>query len=244
MARAVLLLGMVAVLALAEDAGRPAAPAEPAGLRAPKYACLKFGAKAPRFVWMIWDGDVLYVDRDADGAFAPAERVAGVRGKRSAEFLEETFTFAVGTLGPWTGDVQVSISCYDPRYENDDPRLRSLVAALRTTVQPHVAYAYFTNAKGKTRRVLMTQFRKERDEAPVIHVDGPLTLGPVESLGVQTLWLGEENDFQVSLGTPGLGVGSFSFAMYDEFPKAPRPTAVMRFPGRDEPVTFKLKDKC
>lgn len=245
MARVMLLFALPALLALGDDAARPALKIEPAGLKAPKYACLRFGEKVPRFVWLIWDGDSVHVDRDADGVLVPRERVQGSRDEGRPGFILESLKFDVGTLGPWTGPVSLSISRYDPAHKPADaPVLRTFAEALRNTPEPHVAYVRFTDSKGTYRRLAMTQFRAERADAPVIHVDGPLSLGPVEALGGQTLWLGEDNDFQVSLGTPGVGAGSFSFAMYDEFPERARPTAVIRFPGRDEPVTFKLLDKC
>ena len=59
----------------------------------------------------------------------------------------------------------------------------------------------------------MTVLQEDRAQASLIHVDGPLSIGRVQSLGELTLYAGEENDFRVSLGTPGEGKASFSFAM-------------------------------
>ena len=82
-----------------------------------------------------------------------------------------------------------------------------------------------------------------------IHRNGPVSLGRVQSLGELQLFRGfEPSDLRVSLGTPGVGRASFSFAMYTDVPGGARPRARIRFPNKRggllPPETFTLTEKC
>ena len=53
--------------------------------KSPRYCLLVFGPEAKTRVWLVLDGDLLYVDRDGDGDLTGAGRAgggAGVQAKR------------------------------------------------------------------------------------------------------------------------------------------------------------------
>src|SRR4051812_10814695 len=65
---------------------------EPAYKSAPQYMLLCFGMKAETKIWLVLDGDRLYVDRNGDGDLTqPGEAVEGVK-------KDSRITFAVGEL--------------------------------------------------------------------------------------------------------------------------------------------------
>src|SRR5947199_223492 len=67
--------------------------------KAPRYCLLVFGPAAKHRVWLVQDGEALYVDRNADGDLTdPAERLTPKRAEK--DFVQ----FEVGDLrdGPLT----------------------------------------------------------------------------------------------------------------------------------------------
>src|SRR5579885_3490530 len=69
---------------------------------APKYGRLAFGPGGQERVWLVWDGESLYVDRDGRGDLTgPAARVTAQKPHHGGP-REETdgYTFEVGDLTP------------------------------------------------------------------------------------------------------------------------------------------------
>jgi hypothetical protein len=66
--------------------------------------------------------------------------------------------------------------------------------------------------------------------APVIHFDGPLQAtfyGEVPALRLR-----RDNDLMLTVGTPGLGGGTFAMLGYEEtMPTTAYPTVAVRWPG-------------
>src|SRR2546423_1487819 len=64
--------------------------------KAPRYCLLVFGPEAKTRVWLVLDGDTLYVDRNGNGDLTEeGERVAAKDDRRRSE---GQFTFEVGDL--------------------------------------------------------------------------------------------------------------------------------------------------
>ena len=69
---------------------------EPAYRTKPKYCLLVFGPEAKTRVWLVQDGDTLYVDRNGNGDLTePGEKVAAEK-RDGAE--EGEYTFKVGDI--------------------------------------------------------------------------------------------------------------------------------------------------
>ncbi|HEY8504804.1 MAG TPA: hypothetical protein VIL46_09495, partial [Gemmataceae bacterium] len=61
----------------------------------PRYALLVFGPDAKHRVWLVKDGDTLYVDRNGDGGLTePGEKVAARKGGSA----EDGYSFEVADL--------------------------------------------------------------------------------------------------------------------------------------------------
>jgi hypothetical protein len=91
-------------------------------------------------------------------------------------------------------------------------------------------------------------FADRPQDAPVVHLNGPWTLGLQDYKGQFTA--GHKTQLQIGIGTPGIGAGTFSFVLYkDTIPTTAYPVADITFPGRqkgDSPIKRKytLKERC
>ena len=183
----------------------------------PKYCLLVFGPEAKFRVWLVLDGDVLYVDRNGNGDLTETgERVlAGPRGLKPGKIgkydLQQIWRHKDG-------------SC-DMSLWLDGEKWYSRVGF---------------DGPGSLR------FADRAQDAPIIHFLGPLTLCRFEPqarsvsshLTQEPLVRGQFYNLAFSLGTPGLGNGTFAKYPYDE--RQPAALAEIRFPnGRT--ITASLK---
>src|SRR5687767_12528066 len=73
---------------------------EPSLKSKPAYALLVFGPEAKTRVWLVQDGDTLYVDRNADGDLTQAGEAITVSKMRVANSSYRDRKYAIGTLTP------------------------------------------------------------------------------------------------------------------------------------------------
>ena len=94
----------------------------------------------------------------------------------------------------------------------------------------------------------MLVFAAKPQDAPVIHVNGPWTLGLQDMK--QRFTAGQKSNLQIGVGTQGIGPGTFSFVLYaDTIPTDVFPICEPTFPPKSpdaKPITLKqpLKDRC
>lgn len=221
-----------------------------------------FGPEARDQVWLVQDGAALYVDRNGDGDLTgPGEKVPAAKDAGSTE---GGYTFEAGDLD-LGGKVHKGLTVSLPplkRYA-DNPSLTAIPAirdalkadpgAVVARMSVDVESARFKGA-GLGGRIVQTagfydptgvfRFADRPADAPVIHFDGPLQ---VSFYGVvPALRLGRDNDLVLTVGTPGLGGGTFAMLAYeDTIPKDAHPKVEARWPG-DPPVKelFELKQRC
>ena len=153
------------------------------GTDTPLYALLVFGAAAKPRVWIVLDGDTLYVDRNGDGDLTqPGETVAATGS-----------TFEVGSIGEADGT---------PR--QGSLRVRRMDDQFRLTLRVKGRERYYAGFDpGDPLR-----FAPRRVDAPVIHFGGALTLRLYNV--PPTFFPGTPSQLNLSMGTPGLGNGSFA----------------------------------
>ena len=159
----------------------------------PRYCLLVFGPEAKTHVWLVRDGDVLYVDRKANGDLTdPADKVAGQGGG-----------FNVGNLADTDG--QALCTDFEVHVQADGTAWLHLTG--KDNLEQFAGWA----------RMERPQFADKAADAPVIHFGGPLTLGQYGPR--QTLLRSIEGksmraaSLRLMIGTPGLGKGTF--ASYD-----------------------------
>jgi hypothetical protein len=231
---------------------------EPAYKTSPKYCLLVFGPRADFRVWLVQDGDLLYVDRNGNGDLTDKGEQVKVKSPAKAFHLFEAGSVSDGKLthtglavsnattsaeavqdarewkrvssqkgGPWVWTVRVQVE----RPAGDARKLPRRIG-------------YVVN--GDQNGLLL--FADRPQDAPVIHFNGPWTLGLQDHKGRFTA--GYKTDLQIGVGTFGVGPGTFSFVLYpDTIPPTAWPRADVRFPGAREgaePVTrrYTLKERC
>src|SRR5205814_106845 len=97
MARLALAIATCCLFAEAASGAKPMA--EPAyHTKAPTYCLLAFGPTAKEQVWLVRDGDVLYVDRNGNGNLTEAGKRVSAEKKPDSNPEEERYVFEAGEL--------------------------------------------------------------------------------------------------------------------------------------------------
>jgi hypothetical protein len=233
---------------------------EPAYKGKPRYCLLVFGREAKTRVWVVIDGDTLYVDRSNNGDLTDArERVSCTKKDMSRPY--ERSWFFVGGTGPYA-HLAIASWALKPdlvRSKDDAAFVQSkkgqeLDRFCRVWVE--------TNGHGQYAGFLLAD---QPEKAPVIHFDGPLTMLPPDNL---TLCPGKEIMLSAWVGTPGVGsnrdgkrVRTTTFCQPFErdtggssikvssIPADVHPIAEITFPnqqadGKPIKITVVLKDRC
>jgi hypothetical protein len=226
--------------------------------KSPKYCLLVFGLDAKSRVWLVQDGDVLYVDRNGNGDLTEV-------GKR-VELKQKSDTYRSFEVGDITVDglthtgLSVTQMKASPEIVGNDREWERIqksspepwMWSVRITAERAAddkrdlpkKVSYVINGDGDG----MLLFADKPQDAPIIHLNGPFTLGLQDRK--QRLIPGEEQMLQIGVGPRGIGPGTFAFVLYantiptDAYPEA-EITFSAKSPGR-EPIKKKytLKERC
>ncbi len=161
------------------------------GTPAQEYCLLVFGPKAETRVWLVRDGDSLYVDRNGNGDLnEPGEVVDKPR---------ESSGFSCGDIV--SRDGKTTYSGLSAHGYSDGYRLRA-------------------NVPGKGPQMVglgglqKPRFASRAKEAPIVHFDGPLALTQFSTKRVIPRDDGPANNrnrsLRVMIGSAGLGEGTFA----------------------------------
>jgi hypothetical protein len=242
---------------------------EPAyATKAPRYGLIVFGPEAKDRVWVVQDGDTLYVDRNGNGDLTEAgEKVAATKPKEGVVPEEGEFAFEIGdiTLGGRThkavGVYVARLSRYQAPSIANRPDVKAAlakdakapVAIIRADVDvPGLKgggiggrlsfMAGFIDLNG------VLQLAEKPADAPVVHLGGPLEVSFYAEL--PTMRVGREGEFVLVVGTPGIGPGTFAMLAYlDTIPETTKPVAEVTYqtakPG-DAPLKekYEIKERC
>jgi hypothetical protein len=228
--------------------------------KSPKYCLLAFGPEAKHRVWMVWDGDALYVDRNGNGDLTdPGEKFVPKKA-------HDGYTFEAGEIRD--GNLRhVGLTVSMMPLENYGPGVTGTADAKAILARDPKAMAYGIAIEmempgrkgiGVGGRVVQLvhildangvfQFADKPADAPIVHFGGPWQ---VTLFGDPTeLRLGRENELILGVGTPGLGRGTFAYVGYENLmPEGSNPTAEITYPLKnpdDTPVKelFELKHRC
>jgi hypothetical protein len=228
--------------------------------KAPRYCLLVFGLEAKTRVWLVQDGDILYVDRNGNGDLTEEGEKVLAEKEEGAE--EGVYAFMVGEIrdGPRLHKrVRVGVMKVDHVAQKDpfvkallakNPKARGYVVLAEvdmpgwkgTGVGGRVPQeAYFTDANGAL------QFAERPQDAPILHFGGPWQVG---LLGGQQLKIGRQMDVVLGVGTAGVGPGATTWIGYDGvIPADAHPTLEITFPAKqpgDPPrrERYELKQQC
>lgn len=182
----------------------------------PKYCLLVFGPEAKFRVWLVLDGAVLYVDRNGNGDLTETDKRVPAHYNSNGDLA-----FKPGQLGAPDG---TTYKLSQLRKDADGGGDMSISLGNRRS-----ARAGF-DGPGRL------HFADRPQDAPIIHFLGSLTLQRFEPqpgsvsphIKPGPLVLGESNHLGFSLGTPGLGSGTFAKYEPEEALSA---SAEIRFAG-------------
>ncbi len=231
---------------------------EPAYRTKPKYCLLVFGPEAKTRVWLVVDGDTLYVDRNGNGDLTePGEEVAA-EPRKYRDPDDRNYVFAGGELregGRRHLNLYVSVT----NLNRDSPEAKAVLerdpGARDYFVRLDVEVPGYQGL-GKGGRLVQTagrdangllQFADRPQDAPVVHFGGPWTMSLARPT---TLWLERTNYVDLVFGTPGRGAGSFAAVGYEGVaPENAAPRMEITFPPRKvggPPVTagYEFKERC
>jgi len=237
---------------------------EPAYKGKPGYLLLVFGSDAKHKVWLVLDGDTLYVDRQGTGDLSqPACRVSG-EADRYYERL-----FKVGDLhlgGQRYADLQVIVhSAKQGAGSGVDemPMFKEFLAAQPEgklfTISVDVPFEKpFSDLRdGSPLKAVrhyasqydatgILQFAPRPQDASIVHFGGRWTFAPD---GQQKLVRGRNEDLALRLGTPGRGPGTFAYICYDNLiASSAKPKVRIEYlidsDGKPRVQNYVLEDRC
>ena len=227
----------------------------------PRYALLVIGPGAKDRVWIVKDGDTLYVDRNGNGDLTdPGEKLTATKGG-SAETgytfvaddlnvggkkhfglnitVEPLKALAAGKYGAWA-HIKAAFA--------KDPSADILQVSASVTV-PHLkAKGQVTMEAGSVGLDGPLVMAAKPADAPIIHFGGPLAV--TFYFAPPTLRRGRTTECTIVIGTQGLGTGTFAMMAYDDvIPESVYPTAEVTYAplkAGAPPVKqlYELKKRC
>ena len=205
--------------------------------KSPRYCLAVFGPKAETRVWLVLDGESLYVDANGNGDLTEAGEKVGLTtpNQDPAQFADIVITAA-----PGKGKTVIGAHAWGWLDHKQNPQ-----AELRITVDATLADGTRFVAWGDEKSEL--KFAARPADAPIIHFGGPLVMG-LEIRQPLSRKSATEFELNMAVGCKGRGMGSFAAMIYSPVPKDAYPKAVFEFPGpvADEPIKAELivKQRC
>lgn len=232
---------------------------EPVYKSKPKYCLLVFGPQAKKHVWLVQDGDTLYVDRNGNGDLTEAgEKVAGGKGDGTEE---GEYQFPIGDIQDGTLNHKAFVEVRKLDFlASRDERAKTMLAkypkghGYAILIEMDMPGTKGTGIGGRVRQTApyldvhgVLQFADRPQEAPIIHFGGSWQ---IMLFGPQTLTIGRERDMVLGVGTPGLGAGTTAYIDYEGvIPQNVFPTVEVTYPPQKPgtaPVRerYELKRRC
>jgi hypothetical protein len=193
---------------------------EPVYKSTPKYCLLVFGPEAKTRVWLVLDGDVLYVDRNHNGDLTEEGEKTDVQmiKQEGNDTAKKIPTFRAG-------DVQ--------EIEND-PKHRNLTIEMGLFDGGRSPDCAITIERSdRHEQTAQVEFANYLGDAPIVHLNGPLAARPLAT-GIQ-LVRGQTYKYKMMIGTQGYidekKVWLFSKLSIEHVPLYLHPIVEIEFPS-------------
>jgi hypothetical protein len=210
--------------------------------KSPRYCLLALGPGAKHKVWLVLDGDTLYVDRNGNGDLTEAGESTGPDDRNSDPMSFKPITI----LGP---DGKTEEKLTFALYGWFDYKAGKDWGEIGPSVSVWWKGRWFGSWGDETGPCA---WGTKPENAPVLHIDGPLQMG-FEVRAHQALARKGSGQYELSVGvgTKGLGKGSFVHLCYANgaIPEKVYPTALLEFPNKTPggpPIRVRavLKERC
>ena len=204
--------------------------------KSPTYCLMVFSPEAKHRVWLVLDGDHLFVDRNGNGDLTEEGERIGVKtpNQDPAQF-EPTELLLDGTPHKFMFHLFHWFEYQKGKKEEAEPSL-----------DVWWNEGQRIGAWGDERAPL--KFSAKPRSAPIVHIGGPLQMGfevrhPLVKAGAKKF------ELNAAVGTRGLGPGTFAHLLYNVIPEDVFPEATLEFPNADpkEPpikVDLPIKQRC
>ena len=233
---------------------------EPAYRSRPKYCLLVFGPEAKTRIWLVQDGDRLYVDRNGNGDLTEADEK--VNAEKSEDAEDGAYSFKAGDLHDGAllhKELNLTVMKIDYLADREDavakllkkrPNARGYQLSLEVEMPGFKGSGTGGRVQHWTSIVDGTgvlQFADRPKDAPILHFGGPLA---ITLYSKQQLMIDRETDVVLGVGSPGVGPGTFTWIEYENvIPRDKYPTLDVVFPPRhpgDTPLRehYELKQRC
>ena len=187
----------------------------------PRYCLLVFGEKARTRVWLVEDGEIIYVDRNANGDLTEKDEAIHPTKKRDLGNYRDAI-YEVGDIVPANGS---------PKHTDFK------LSKYQTTGKP-VSYVVKVKVNGKLQQFAGWRpiFSESRQKANVIHFGGKFIPRPLRDKELSLT----KNDQEVHLClvTPGLGNGTNAMLGYEAIPSDVTPIAEIVWPSTESGKTI------
>ena len=244
-----------------------------------RYCLLVFGPEAETRVWLVRAGDRLYVDKNGNGDLTEAGECVRM-GRPSLRHFPtqscESPQVEIVINGHRWGKVQLTERRLHPEFKPTDEyeketwqRFQRVEGGIETLVEvselapsprgrekPFAAHIRQVAGWDSSGQLMFAALSKD---APILHFDGPLTLNIADNDPPRMEKKDKPFDFQVYLGTAGLGKGTFATLDYSHtdakgnttnvVPIEVYPVAEVEFPSKASggpPIRTRwtLKQRC
>jgi hypothetical protein len=223
-----------------------------------RYCLIVFGPEAKCKVWLVQDGDMLYVDTNGNGDLTEPAKKFPIKQK------EKTYrSFEAGKINDGSlthTDLSVTQMLVDADFVGNEKELARLkgvgteawnwwvrIVAERPAEDSRrlpKKISYVINGDGDG----YLMFGRRPQDAPVIHLNGPWTLALQDIK--QHLTVGRSSKLQIGVGSVGIGPGTFSWVEYpktiptDVYPQVEATFAPAKPGAKQVTQTYTLKDRC
>lgn len=207
---------------------------EPKYAGTPLYLLLAFGPDAKHRVWVVLDGNTLYVDRNGNGDLTEADKKVSPAVFPGEKQNEQSPAFVVG-------DLTVGGAKHTDFF----------FGAIRVNTGG-VFTRFGLKLDGKTLQLAgptSLALAESPKDARVVHFGSPVVTAQPSFTMQGTADANGPADYRVQVGTPGVGVGSFAAYGSEDVPAGVAPVAEFEFAPRkpeDGPkrVTLPLTERC
>jgi hypothetical protein len=224
----------------------------------PKYCLLVLGSEAKMRVWLVQDGDTLYLDRNGNGDLTEAGEKITAEKRKDRRRDDRNYTFNAGELREG-GKRHLNLSVHVGDLNRALPEAKALLErdaqARQYNIGLEVEVPGYQGLGAGGRLVQgacsdangLLQFADRPQDAPIIHFGGRWTMGLYRPT---TVWLDRSNNVELIFGTPGLGPGSFAYVGYEGVvPDNLAPRIEITFPphkpGKPPVIAgYELKERC
>ncbi len=204
---------------------------EPPRLADPRYCLMVFGPRADVGVWMIKDGERLYVDRNGNGDLTEPDELLVPADRRQFNTMQNGKAATYSELKYDVGDLKPNQGARrHTRFEMTQYQIGDAPADFVLSI--------FVDGSIKQYAGWSPLFRESRERAGLVHFGGPMSVQPIRYKSISRS--AAKPELHLRFGTPGLDGGTFASLAYEAVPENIHPTAEIEWPRADSnsaPIT-------